>query len=57
MLLLYFDQVVIGCLDFFFLRAALFPHLRLPSYSLRLFLYLISFLLFPCASVSETTRA
>ena len=34
-----------------------FPYWRLSSYLLPLFLYLISFLLFPCASVWENTRA
>ena len=35
----------------------IFPYLRLSSYLLRLFLYLISLLLFQCASVWENTRA
>ena len=34
-----------------------FPYSRLSSFSLRLFNCLISFLLFPCASVWENTRA
>ena len=34
-----------------------FPYSRLSSYLLRLFLYLISFLLFPCSSVWENTSA
>ena len=43
----------------FFLSCPLcfFPYSRLSSYRLRLFLYLISFLLFPYASVWENTRA
>ena len=57
-LLLYFDEVVIGCRDFFLsCLLCFFPYSRLSSYLLRLFLYLISFLLFPCASVWENTRA
>ena len=42
---------------FFRARFAFFPYSRLSSYLFRLFLYLISFLLFPCASVWENTRA
>ena len=40
-----------SCLFYFF------PYSRLSSYLLRLFLYLISFLLFPCASVWGNTCA
>ena len=36
---------------FFSCPLCFFPYSRLSSYLLRLFLYLISFLLFPCASV------
>ena len=40
--------------DFFFSSPlSFFPYLRLSSYLLRLFFYLISFLLFACASVWE----
>ena len=42
---------------FFRARFAFFPYSRLSSCLLSLFLYLISFLLFPCASVWENTRA
>ena len=48
---------MIGRLDCFFsCPLCFFPHSRLSSY-LHLFLYLISFLLFPCESVWENTRA
>ena len=58
LLLLYFDQDVIGCRDFF-LSCPLyfFIYSRLSSYLLRLFLYLNWFLLFPSASVWENTCA
>ena len=44
---------------YFFLSCPLyfFSYFPLSSYLLRLFLYLVSFLLFPCASVWENTRA
>ena len=42
---------------FFLCPLCFFPYSRLSSYLLRLFLYLISFLLFPCASVWVNTRA
>ena len=49
---------MIGRRDIFFLcPLCFFPYSRLSSYLLRLFVYLISFLLFPCASVWENTRA
>ena len=41
---------------FFLSRFCFFPYSRLSSYLLRQFLCLISFLLFPCASVWENTR-
>ena len=45
-------------LDLFFLcHLYSFPYSRLSSYLLHLSLCLISFLLFPCASVSENTLA
>ena len=47
---MYFDYDVIGRNDIFFIVPALLL-------SLRLFLYVISFLLFPCASVWENTLA
>ena len=48
-LLLYFDQDVIGRLDFFFsCPFYFFPYSRLSSSLLRLYLCLISFLLFEC---------
>ena len=46
-----------GCRDFSFVPALLFPYSRLSSYLLGLFLCLISFLLFPCASVLENPSA
>ena len=54
-LLLYFNSILIGRRDFFFHTALLLS--ILTPYVLRLFLCLISFLLFPCASVCENTRA
>ena len=50
---------MIGRRDIFFFSGLLcfFPYSRLSSYLLRLFLSLISFLLFPCASVWENTCA
>ena len=57
-LLLYFHLIVIGRWDFFFsCPLYFFPYSHFFSYLLRLFLYLISFLLFPCASVWENTLA
>ena len=51
----YFYMVVIGVWDLFFsCPLFFFAYSRLSSYVLRLFLYLVSFLLFPCASVWET---
>ena len=44
-------------ISFFSCLLCFFPYSRLSSYILRLFLYLISFLLFPCSSVWENTRA
>ena len=38
-------------------RLYFFPYSHISSYLLRLFLYLISILMFPCASVWENTRA
>ena len=47
-----------GRRDFFFsCPSYFFPYSRFSSYLLRLFRYLISFLLFSCASVWENTRA
>ena len=40
----------------FFGALYFFPYSRLSSHNLLLFRYLISFLLFPCASVWENTR-
>ena len=58
LLLLYFDSDVIGRRDFFCsCPLCLFPCSRLSSFHLRLSLCLISFLLFPCVSVWENTRA
>ena len=42
-----------GLLSFFRARFAFFPDSRLSSCLFRLFLYLVSFLLFPCASVGR----
>ena len=52
-----FDQDAIGRRDIFFSARFAFFHTRLSSYLIRKFLYLISFLLFPCAGVRENTRA
>ena len=58
LLLLYFDLDVMSSRDFFIsCLLCFFPYSRLFSYRLRQFLCLISFLLFPCASVWENTRA
>ena len=56
LLLSYFDSVSLGRLDFFFLSCPLCfsPYSRLSSFRL-LSLCVISFLLFPCASVQENT--
>ena len=43
--------------SFFPCPLCFFPYSRLSSYHLRLSLCLVSFLLFPCASVWENTRA
>ena len=55
--LLYLDWDVIGRLDLFFSVPALLLSILKPLFLLRLFHYLISFLLFPCASVWENTSA
>ena len=51
-----FDIIPSGRVDGFH-PLCFFPYSSLSSYLLGLFLYLISFMLFPCASVWENTRA